>query len=320
MFRCRPPRAEQELKLTPIVEPEPSPTLVIDIAQYPHLKEARERGLALSARGITYSIGRSGKQWIIRVALDDVTAAMTEIVAYEEEIRLSEPPPPEAPALKTQFWSLPFVALLVVLGAVVQAESGPSWLERGLLAADRVVAGREWWRSVTALTLHGDVPHVVANVWVGLLFGGLLIPSFGQGLTWLAVLVAGGLGNLVTAFSYFPEPHRSRGASTAVFGALGLLVGDAVGGLVQRRTGRSWWRWVVPLGAGVCLLAYLGAGDGKASVDVLAHLWGFVVGVPMGVCISFVRPVRLPNWAQTMCGCAALLGLLGAWWFAGAGR
>jgi membrane associated rhomboid family serine protease len=215
--------------------------------------------------------------------------------------------------VRPRFWTLPLAALVLVAGAVLQAELGPSWRAAGVLSAERVVARGEWWRVVTALTLHGDVPHVLANLWVGLLFGGLLVPAFGQGVTWLSVLAAGAAGNALNALVYWPADHQSLGASTAVFGALGLLVGDALWFLLRRRTGRSWWRWVLPLGAGLSLLAYLGAGEGKSSVDVMAHLWGFAAGLPLGFAVSIARPAQAPARVQVVCGCGAALVLAGAW-------
>lgn len=295
------------------LEPDPSLPLIVDIAQYVRLKEARERGLALSARGITHSIGREGNTWLLRVAALDAPAALEELQAYEAELKNTDVPPPDESPLPLSFWSLPLVALVVVAGAVLQAERGPSWRELGILSAEKVVGQGQWWRVLTALTLHGDVPHVLANVWVGLLFGALLVPAFGQGVTWLAVLAAGAAGNALTALSYWPQDHRSLGASTAVFGALGLLVGDALWLLLRRRAGRSWWKWMLPLGAGLSLLAFLGAGEGKASVDVMAHLWGFAAGLPLGFGVSVLRPARAPIPLQLACGACAVLWLAGAW-------
>ena len=288
----------------------------MDIAQYGRLKEARERGLALSARGITHSIGREGEIWRLRVAAPDAAVALEELHAYEAELRSAEREAAEEPVVRPRYWTLPLVALVLVGGAVLQAELGPAWRASGVLSAERVVARSEWWRVVTALTLHGDVPHVLANLWVGLLFGGLLVPAFGQGITWLCILAAGAAGNALTALVYWPADHQSLGASTAVFGALGLLVGDALWSLLRRRSGRSWWRWVLPLGAGLSLLAYLGAGEGKSSVDVMAHLWGFAAGLPLGFAVSMFKPAQAPGRLQTACGACAALALAGAWMWA----
>jgi membrane associated rhomboid family serine protease len=295
------------------LEPDPSHPGLVILAQYPRISEARERGLVLSSRGITHSIGRDGDLWLLRVAATDAAVAMEEVRAYDAQLGGTETPPLEEAPASPRFWTLPLVALVIVAGAVVQAELGAAWRDAGVLSAQKVVAQGQWWRVVTALTLHGDVPHVLANIWVGLLFGGLLIPAFGQGIAWLTILLAGAAGNALTALAYAPQEHQSLGASTAVFGALGLLVGDALWLLLRRKTGRSWWKWMLPLGAGLSLLAYLGSGEGKASVDVMAHLWGFAAGLPLGFAVSTLRPAHAPAWVQIECGTCAAGILAGAW-------
>lgn len=301
-----------------VVEEEPPniPPLLVELGRFSHLKEARERGLVLAASGLTHSIGREGEVWTLRCAQADVPRAVFELAAYEAELMNADPPEEDASPVKVRWWSLPLVALLMVGFAVAQAELGEKWREAGILSSDLVCARGEWWRTVTALTLHGDAPHVLANLGSGIWFGGLLVPSFGQGLTWLAVIVSGALGNALTAWAYYPGLHRSLGASSAVFGALGLLVGDALVRLLQRRSGRTWWRWVLPLGAGVGLLAFLGAGEGKSNVDVLAHLWGFAVGMVLGFGIGVFRPSPASVGLQWSCGVAAAFLVGTAWMLA----
>ncbi len=288
---------------------------VVELGRFTRLSDARERGLVLAACGVTHAIGRDGDDWFLQIARQDLSRAVSELAAYEAELAGREAPVEEVfPAVP--HWSLAIVAVIVIGFAVTQAEMGDIWRAAGVLSSPLVCERGEWWRTVTALTLHADVPHVVANLCAGLLFGGLLITSFGQGLAWLSVVLAGALGNALTAWAYFPEPHCSLGASTAVFGALGLLVGDALGRLVQRRTGRSWWCWMLPLGAGVSLLAFLGAGEGKGNVDVLAHLWGFVVGGPLGLGIAICKPNPNSRLLQCICGLCVLL-ILGLAWIVG---
>ena len=78
----------------------------------------------------------------------------------------------------------------------------------------------EWWRAVTALTLHADLAHVLANAVAIAIFLGAVARRLGPALaTWLA-LAAGVAGNVLTAL-VAGGGHVSLGASTAVFGALG---------------------------------------------------------------------------------------------------
>ena len=295
--------------------------LNFELQRFSRLKAARERALVLCAAGITHSIGRDGSEWVLRAAECDAPKALAELAAYELELRQLESFEDVTAAECQQgvdviqvLRSFLVVTFFLLGGAVLQAQSGDAWREAGLLSSQRLVGHGEWWRALTSLTLHADVPHVVANLAAGLLFGGWLTTSFGAGLAWLLILWSGALGNLLTAWVYFPVEHRSLGASTAVFGALGLLVGDALAQLFRRRHGRSWWRWILPLGAGVSLLAYLGAGEGKASVDVLAHLSGFFVGLPLGSAVALLQlQRRISATAQIVCGVLAGSCFVVAW-------
>ena len=289
---------------------------VVDLVRFSRLADARERGLVLASKEIAYGVSRCGDDWLLRVAPQDFDSACEELRLYELQLMEVVQEGTGEPQLQIprRYWSLHLVAWLFVAFAVLQAEFGDWWREGGMLSAERVVREGEWWRTLTALTLHGGVPHVVANLTTGLLFAGLMIPSMGQGLSWLLILLSGVLGNALTAWIYFPADHRSLGASTAVFGALGLLVGDACGGLLMKRSGRSVWRWILPLGAGLALLAYLGAGGPGDHVDVMAHLWGFAVGLPLAMLAAAMRlGERVGRKGQSLAGALALLMLVLAW-------
>ncbi len=297
---------------------------LVDVAHCATLAVARECALVLAAKGMVYSIVRNGDEWLLCVEPHRKPEASSELRAYFfAEAPQDVPSPNPEPVLeRVRFWSLSVAAWGMLMLSVLQAERSPDWEGRGILASNAVISGGEWWRVVTALTLHGDVPHVLANLASGLLFAGLLIPRFGQGVTWLFVLLSGALGNLCNALLYMHEVHRSLGASTAVFGALGLLSGDALTAALLHSTGYSWWRWVLPLGAGLALLAYLGTGGQEVRhVDVLAHFWGFLMGLPLGVLGGFWRPrERVGRFGQTLCGCLAIGVIVGAWWLASALR
>ena len=120
----------------------------------------------------------------------------------------------------------------------------------------------------------------------GALFLSAVFRAFGFGVGGALALAAGALGNLANAFVQAPS-HATIGASTAVFGALGLLVGRA---LALRRTplrGRPAW---LPIGAALALLAMLGT-EGQ-RVDLWAHGLGLAAGVVLGALASRL-PARL---------------------------
>jgi len=96
------------------------------------------------------------------------------------------------------------------------------------------------------------------------------------------------------------------GASTAIFGAVGLL---AVLAFRQRlkRTGLRRW---APLASAVMLLALLGVeGD---NVDVGAHIAGLVAGGMIGLVLASIRPTPSVR-TDVIGGVAAAVVLFGAW-------
>jgi membrane associated rhomboid family serine protease len=126
------------------------------------------------------------------------------------------------------------------------------------------------------------------------------------------------LGNLVNAFFYRDTPHISIGSSTAVFGTLGLLVAyDFVARFSSPHT-RSRWQLVLPLGAGLALLAFLGVGDEeRKQTDYMAHLWGFCSGLALGFPAAAVRVrERAPVALQRVAALVAPLLIAAAWWLA----
>src|SRR5947209_4283384 len=156
----------------------------------------------------------------------------------------------------------------------------------------------EWWRTVTALTLHADAGHAVGNAVLGGVLLALLAQMLGAGSAGLLVLGAGVLGTFGAAV-LVRRDFVSIGASTAVFGALGALAA-----LPQRRR-RAW----IPLGGGLALLAFLGAGK---RADFAGHLCGFAAGLALGALAGLWPPPR-HRLAQAALSSVALLVPLAAW-------
>jgi membrane associated rhomboid family serine protease len=138
------------------------------------------------------------------------------------------------------------------------------------------MVGGEWWRAVTALTLHADAAHLLGNAFIGLIFTTPICRLFGPGLGPALILATGVVGNVLAA-AVRQTATSSVGASTALFGAVGILCGRAAVRAAGRRIpGRRPW---MPVGAGIALLALLGTSE---RADLLAHLTGFLVGLPLG--------------------------------------
>jgi len=161
------------------------------------------------------------------------------------------------------------------------------WLEVGSSEAWEILRG-EWWRIFTGLTLHANGAHVMSNALIGGVFIWLAARRLGSGPAWLLTILGGGLGNLINALA-LGAPHDSIGFSTASFAAAGLLSGIAcfhttpknVSGVpLARRATRFFASAMLPVAAGLGLLAMLGAGE---ETDLSAHLFGFLSGLGLGL-------------------------------------
>ena len=199
------------------------------------------------------------------------------------------------------------VAIVVFAWLSWTSAFSQDWLAAGRIDGTLVRAG-EWWRSITALTMHSGLRHLVGNLVFGAFFGLLAGRLLGSGVTWAAVITTAASGNLLNTL-LLESTHRSIGASTAVFAALGLTVG-----FVWRAKLMAQDRWPYRLGpivGGLALLMYTGTGD--ESTDIGAHLMGFVCGFAGGILLTRFRDRLGDAQLQRSAGIAAFAALALAW-------
>jgi membrane associated rhomboid family serine protease len=145
----------------------------------------------------------------------------------------------------------------------------------------------EWWRPFTSLFLHADPGHLLGNVFIGGVFCVMVAQSVGAWRGWALILAAGTLGNAVNAGLRFPAEFVSLGASTATFGAVGILVGTASVAAWRSRSYRELRPVLVPVVIGLILLGWYGSGGDSAgtegnNTDVAGHFAGLASGVLLG--------------------------------------
>lgn len=269
-----------------------------------------EAALVLEASGLHPLVASGSEGFALLVAADEAAAAREALAAFEDE----NPAPLPAPRPAPLFDRIALPHALAVSAALIGffaltgvRRPGSLWFERGAADAARLTSG-EPWRAVTALTLHADFGHVVGNAVAGALFLAGVFRAFGFGVGAALVLLAGAGGNLWNA-ALRAGPHEVVGASTAVFGALGVLAGRAlVLGRLRGLRGRSAF---VPIAAALALLAMIGT-EGE-RVDVWAHGLGLAVGVPLGAAAARLGPRLAAPPIQRAAGAATLAALAGAW-------
>ncbi|MDJ0813012.1 MAG: rhomboid family intramembrane serine protease [Woeseiaceae bacterium] len=268
-----------------------------------------DRSLVLASANIPHQLVDDAFSCAIVVPAEFSAEAATELRLYDEEN------PPQQPVKPREYRYLNAVPGIVGYVSAVLLFAWLSWtsaFSQDWLAAGRIdgalVRAGEWWRSVTALTMHSGLRHLVGNLVFGAFFGLLAGRLLGSGVAWAAVITTAAAGNLLNTL-LLESTHRSIGASTAVFAALGLTVG-----FVWRAKLMAQDRWPYRLGpivGGLALLMFTGTGD--ENTDVGAHLMGFVCGFAGGILLTRFRDRLQDGNLQRSAGIAAAATLVLAW-------
>ena len=266
--------------------------------------------LVLSSVDIPHVVRLAEDGWQLLVEESRADFCQEEIRLFDEENRNWPPPKYDQsiPIIEQEPPVLPVIgALFVFYGITGPWAANNQWFNNGALVRDKVVVEGEWWRLVTALTLHADLVHVAGNVFFGGLLAFFLCRHLGSGIAWLLVLLAGIFGNGINVMLH-QGIYRSVGFSTAVFGMVGIL-----SGMRLRRVG-GWQEIVLALGSGIGLLAMMGtAGE---NTDLGAHLWGLVIGIFLGILVvgrRFSPGLMLEAKGQWLLFACCLLVVTGCW-------
>ncbi len=289
--------------------------------------ELAEVSLVLTAVDIDHRLIFDGHHWGLWVPGERREAAASQLDAYCRENRFRRLRPQEVLNTVDSGWFgvLGYLAVIWLLPTLeAQQVFGWDWRVAGGMDAERVLEG-EWWRTITAMTLHADLAHIVANSLFGAVFGLFVGRYLGSGFGWLLVVLAGMLANGLNAMVQ-PDGFRSIGASTATFATLGLVGAfvwrrgllrrrAAAGGAHEASGGGGWRRAFAPVFAGIAMLAYTGMGG--ENTDILGHVFGFAAGVVLGMVAALSNPERMGIHGQILAGGCALVLLVAAWCLAG---
>jgi len=256
----------------------------------PSRKVAEEYAILLISLSIDNKVVFSDGVWNVEVRSQDLEKAVAEINSYESDGRIERP--------KSRFdhirfqrlnylYFFSFLLALAAFHAFVYSFPDLNLIRAGRSSASAITDGH-FYRAVTALTLHADLKHLLSNVF----FGGIAVFSLatltGTGYSWLMFLLSGFFGNVLNAY-FYGSAHNSIGASTAVFGVVGVLAGLQFFSKFREKKTYSW----VPFAAALGLLAMLGSSE---KSDIMAHLFGFVSGIPLGIFTGLIfSKVKIPG-------------------------
>ena len=161
----------------------------------------------------------------------------------------------------------------------------------------------EWWRFVTPMFIHVNLPHVLINMYslwmvgpyVEKLYGSAKFVVFwvvtgiaGVTASYLTVVSAGARLGIFGHFLFKTQDVPSAGASGALFGLVGVLF---VFGIKFRRElpegfKRAFGTGMLPIILINLFIGYLGRG----VIDNAAHLGGLISGAALAVVVQYRRP------------------------------
>ena len=160
----------------------------------------------------------------------------------------------------------------------------------------------QYWRFVTPMFIHVNLPHVLINMyslwvigpWVEKLYGSAKFVVF-----WMATGIAGVVASYLTvvpgsrpdvisSFLIKSGDAPSAGASGALFGLIGVLF---VFGIKYRRELPEGFKRAFGTGLLPVILLNLGIGFlARGVIDNAAHLGGLVSGAAIAALVSYKRP------------------------------
>lgn len=162
-----------------------------------------------------------------------------------------------------------------------------------------------WWTPVTAIFVHGNLGHLVGNMFFLLLFGSALEARIGPWRLLLSFVVGGAASFLLARYFYPPFQHIV-GASGAICTLIGLL-------MIYSPWRLSFFLLFFPLPLGVAALTYIavnflmayyseGVAVNGPHTAYEVHIIGFLIGIGFGIFWN-------PDWKENLL--SSLLSFLG---------
>ncbi len=182
------------------------------------------------------------------------------------------------------------VATNVIVFAVMAGFFDAGWIEvNSMTAYIRLGANNgaattdgEWWRLLTSAFMHFGLLHLALNMWALVNVGGLLERLLGRSV-FLFLYLACGIGGSLASIGWHGDKMWSAGASGAVFGICGGLLGYSL--RLRQVMPRAVWK---PLQTSALTFAGYNLLYGLANpgIDNAAHIGGLLTGVTLGWLIA----------------------------------
>lgn len=160
----------------------------------------------------------------------------------------------------------------------------------------------QWWRFVTPVFIHVNLPHILVNMWSLWVVGPYVEKLYGSArfvVFWVLTGVAGVVASYLTVrpdlhvnsvgrFLFKTLDNPSAGASGALFGLVGVLFVFGIKFRHELPEGfkRAFGTGLLPMILMNLFIGYLGRG----FIDNAAHLGGFFSGALVALFVGYKRP------------------------------
>jgi rhomboid protease GluP len=160
----------------------------------------------------------------------------------------------------------------------------------------------QWWRFITPVFIHVNLPHILVNMWSLWVVGPYVEKLYGSAkfvFFWVLTGVAGVVASYLTVrpdmhvnsvgrFLFKSMDNPSAGASGALFGLVGVLFVFGIKFRHELPEGfkRAFGTGLLPMILLNLFIGYLGRG----FIDNAAHLGGFFSGAFAALFVSYKRP------------------------------
>ena len=190
-----------------------------------------------------------------------------------------------------------------------------------------LIAAGQWWRLVTPMFIHVNLPHILVNMYSLWIIGPYVERLYGSAkftVFWVLTGVAGVVGSYLTVrpstssaiaqFLFKVKDEPSAGASGALFGLVGVLFVFGIKFRHELPEGfkRAFGTGMLPMIMINLFIGYIGRG----FIDNGAHLGGLLSGAVLAMVVQYRRPGERRGVAATWRALqGAVLGLVAVSFF-----
>jgi rhomboid protease GluP len=298
-------------------QPESSPDRVV-IRRDPRKTPILDASLVLASQGVRHFIEYSpgtgtvdDAVFLLTVSPEEAPRAHNVLDKHARENEGYRVEDPEVAPFGLYVSPVLHLAIPALFSFWAAAVPWQVWMERRGGAAAELILNGEWWRTLTATTLHADSEHFLGNMLSGYFIFNLLRRRCGPGTSMLLLTIAAMLTNTAVA-AISPPTYFSLGFSTVVFAGLGLLAGIETRHFPKGL--RPGLRNITPLLGAFFLAVMTGLGENS---DIKAHFIGFGFGA---LCAPAVFWLERRGFDHPLWQVASILGVYAAyaaaWWLA----